>query len=326
MKEVSLLKLAEYFKLENMTPNIPLDGIYIQHEEINRPALQLAGFYKYFDNERIQLIGRVEDAYLQGIPVEQRRHIWQELFARKIPCLVVCRGLECYEDLIEKALESETPILRTKMPTTQFMGRLIQYLRTVLAPQISMHGVLVDIYGEGVLITGESGLGKSETALELIRRGHRLVADDMVEIRKLGDNELIGTSPEVLRHFVELRGIGIVNVKELYGVEAVKQSQNIDMVIQLEPWDADKTYDRVGMVSETTMILGCEVVCYTIPIQSGRNLAVIIETATINHRSRKLGYNAAEVLTNQVTMNIRKRQQEREEQEKRRQNNDIRGN
>ena len=307
MKEVSLLKLAEYFKLENMTPSIPLDGIYIQNEEINRPALQLAGFYEYFDHERIQLVGKVEYAYMEGIPQEKRLHIWGELFSRKIPCLIICRDLGVYNELIQKALESETPVQRTTESTTEFMGRLIQYLRTVLAPQISMHGVLVDIYGEGVLITGDSGIGKSETALELIRRGHRLVADDMVEIRKLGDQELIGSSPEVLRHFV----------KEIYGVEAVKESQKIDMVIQLEPWSADKTYDRVGMINETTMILGSEVICYTIPIQSGRNLAIIIETATINHRSRKLGYNAAEVLTQQVSMNIKRRQKEREEQEKR---------
>ena len=318
MKEVSLRRLAEYFNLENLTPSISLDGIYIEHEEINRPALQLAGFYKYFDNERIQLVGRVEYAYMGGFTNEERLEIWTELFKRNIPCLVVCRGLPCGEDLIRKAEESGTPLLRTKLPTTIFMGRLIQYLRTVLAPQISMHGVLVDIYGEGVLITGESGIGKSETALELIRRGHRLVADDMVEIRKLGDSELVGSSPEVLRYFVELRGIGIVNVKEIYGVEAVKESQKIDMVIRLEPWDSEKTYDRDGMVNETTMILGNEVVCYTIPIQPGRNLAVITEAAAINHRTRKMGYNAAEALTTQVSLNIQRRQKEREEQEKRR--------
>lgn len=317
MKEVSLLELAKYFKLENLTPEISLDGVYIQNEEINRPALQLAGFYEYFDNERIQLVGKVEYAYMEGIPQEQRLHIWGELFSRKIPCLIVCRDLGVYNELVKKALESNTPVLRTKESTTQFMGRLIQYLRTILAPQISMHGVLVDIYGEGVLITGNSGLGKSETALELIRRGHRLVADDVVEIRKLGDQELIGNSPEVLRHFVELRGIGIVNVKEIYGVEAVKESQQIDMVIQLETWSADKNYDRVGLVNETTMILGSEVVCYTIPIRPGRNLAIIIETATINHRSRKLGYNAAKEWEQQVAMNMERRKKEREEMERR---------
>ncbi len=317
MKEVSLRRMAEYFKLENMTPQIPLDEIYIENDEINRPALQLTGYYKYFDNERIQLIGQVEESYLSNVPKEQYRQIWKDLFSKKIPCIVVCRGLECRSEFLEEANRVNTPILRTQMPTTQFMGRLIQYLRTVLAPQISIHGVLVDIYGEGVLITGESGIGKSETALELVRRGHRLVADDMVEIRRVGENELIGTSPEVLRYFVELRGIGIVNVKEIYGVEAVKESQKIDMVIHLEAWDSNKTYDRVGMVNETTMLLGSEVVCYTIPIHPGRNLAVIIETATINHRARKLGYNAAEELTRQVSLNIQKRQQEREEAEKR---------
>ena len=320
MKEVSLLKLAEYFKLENMTPGISLDDIYIQHEEINRPALQLAGFYKYFDNERIQLVGRVEYAYMKTMTQEQQIKIWKDLFARNIPCLVVCRGLEleAQEDLIRIAAASNTPVLRTQLPTTNFMGRLIQYLRTALAPQISMHGVLVDIYGEGVLITGESGIGKSETALELIRRGHRLVADDMVEIRKVGDDELVGRSPDVIRYFVELRGIGIVNVKEIYGVEAVKESQEIDMVIRLEPWDSEKAYDRVGMINETTMILGTEIVCYTIPIQIGRNLAIITEAAAINHRTRKMGYNAAEILTSQVTQNIKRRQQESEERERRR--------
>ena len=317
MKEVSLQQLSDYFALENLTPEIPLKHVYIKHQEINRPALQLTGFYQHFDNERIQLVGKVEYAYMQERTPEEKEQIWDSLFRTRIPCLVICRALECGPEILYKAREYGTPILRTPSSTTEFMGRLIQYLRTVLAPQISMHGVLVDIYGEGVLIMGDSGIGKSETALELVRRGHRLVADDIVEIRKLGDEELLGSSPQVLRHFVELRGIGIVNVKEIYGVEAVKETQKIDMVIQLEPWDREKVYDRVGMVNESTMILGSKVICYTIPIQPGRNLAIIIETATINHRSRKLGYNAAEELNRQVNENIRRRQKEREERERR---------
>lgn len=319
MQEVSLLQLAEYFHLDNLTEEIPLDSQYIRNTEINRPALQLTGFYQYFDNDRIQLMGHVENAYLQQKTLEERIGLFRELFARRIPCLVLCRAISLDDEVLAEAVRSHTPILRTSMPTTEFMGRLNQYLRTVLAPQVSAHGVLVDVYGVGVLITGESGIGKSETALELVRRGHRLVADDVVEIRKLSDDELVGSSPDVLRHFVELRGIGIVNVKEIFGVEAVKESQKIDMVIELEPWTADKVYDRVGSTNETREILGSEVVLYRIPIQPGRNLAVIIETATVNHRSRRLGYNAAEDLSESVARNIARRGRERAEREMRNQ-------
>ncbi len=317
MKELALQQISDYFQLENLTPEIELSSVFISNREINRPAVNLTGFYDFFDHERIQLFGKVEHAYMTRFSPEEKRKVYREFFAYDIPCMVICRGLECGPEIFEEALATQTPILRTELPTTEFMGRLIQYLRTLLAPEISMHGVLVDIFGVGVLITGESGIGKSETALELVRRGHRLVADDLVVIRKFAEHELLGSSPEVLKHFVELRGIGIVNVKELYGVEAVKETQKIDMVIRLEPWDREKEYDRVGTENETMDILDCPVVLYTIPIHSGRNLAIIIEAATINHRSRELGYNAAEELSLQVSENIRRRMEARREMQRR---------
>lgn len=302
MYTVDMTKLIEQFSLKNLTVGLDLKGRKISNIEINRPALQLTGFYAYFDNERVQLIGMVEHSYLQSVSREQRRSIFERLFKTGIPCLIFCRGLDPFtEEGIPKLAEQYgVPLLQTQEATTTFTAGLIRYLSVELAPRVSVHGVMVDCFGEGVLILGESGLGKSETALELVQRGHRLVADDVVEIRKISDTELQAQGVDVIRNMIELRGIGVVNVKELYGVQAVRLSKSVDIVIKLEPWEKDRQYDRIGLEQETTNILGNTLACYTIPIMVGRDLAMIIETAALNHRQKKMGYNAAEELKARV--------------------------
>ncbi len=317
MYSLAMKQMVERFNLKNLTPSINLDGKVIQRREINRPALQLTGYYEYFTPDRVQLIGRMEYSYLASQTPYRRRRVWQRLFENHFPCLILCRGLSCFEEegTLQYAVDNDVPVFQTEMATTDFMAELIHYLNRELAPRISLHGVLVDIYGEGVLIMGESGIGKSEAALELIRRGHRLVADDVVEIKRISDRELLGYGPEVLRYFIELRGIGILNAKELFGVEAVKLEQNIDMVINIEAWSVDKQYDRLGLTEETMSILGNRVISYNIPVRPGRNLAVIAETAAINHRQKKLGYNAVDELNNRVNGNIARRRRERDSQQ-----------
>ena len=307
----SIKKIADKLELVNYTTNINLDDCYIKVPDINRPALQLAGFYEHFDNNRIQLIGMVEYAYLHGENTEEeRKKIYENLFSYNIPAIIICRGLEPEENFIKAAEKAGTPILGTSRATSQFEARLIYVLSYELAPTTTIHGVLVDVYGEGLLITGESGIGKSEAALELVRRGHRLVADDVVEIRKVNDDGLIGTSRAITKHLIELRGIGIIDVKSLYGVECVKDSQNIDLVIKLEDWHQGTEYDRLGLDDEYMEILGQKVVCHSLPIRPGRNLAIICETAAVNHRQKKMGYNAAAELYRRVNDNIKRGSQE----------------
>ena len=267
--------------------------------------MQLAGFFDHFDSERVQIIGYVEHAYMQTVSLEKRNEIMSKLMDYKVPCIVFCRNIEVSDELIKIATEKEVPILRSAKTTSSFMAEVIRWLNVELAPRISIHGVLVDVYGEGILITGESGIGKSEAALELIKRGHRLVADDVVEIKKVSDETLIGTAPDITRHFIELRGIGIIDVKTLFGVESVKNTQGIDLVIKLEEWSRDKDYDRFGLDEQHIEILGNKVVCYSIPIRPGRNLAIICESAAVNHRQKKMGYNAAQELYQRVTNKIR---------------------
>ena len=264
--------------------------------------------------ERVQLIGKVEYSYLLSLSREQRRDMFQRLFLTDIPCLILCRDLDAFreEGILELAVQNDVPIFSTDQPTNGFSADLIQYLRTEMAPRTSLHGVMVDCFGEGVLIMGESGIGKSETALELVQRGHRLVADDVVEVRKVSDEELMAQGAELIQNLIELRGIGVLNVKELFGVQSVRLTKSIDMVIKLEQWDRYKQYDRVGLEVETIDILGTDVVCYSIPIRPGRNLAIIIESAALNHRQKKMGYSAAEELRQRVNENIRRRRQERE--------------
>lgn len=294
MYSAELTKFMEDFRLENLTPEISLQGRYIARSEVNRPALQLAGFYERFDNDRMQVIGRVEHSYLLSLSAEKRCEAILHLFQYHIPCLILCKNLEVFPEMLEYAKKYDTPIFRTTQITTDFVAELIFWLRDELADRVMLHGVLLDIYGEGVLITGASGIGKSETALELIKRGHRLVADDAVEIKKIADRRLVGTCPELIRYYIELRGIGIINVKELFGIGAIKERKDIDLVIQLELWDGKTgSYDRLGLNEEYIEILGNKVLCNRIPIRPGRNVAVICESAAISNRQKKMGSSGA---------------------------------
>lgn len=306
MYSVELKKVVEKMQLENCTPELDIEHILITHPDVNRPALQLAGFYDYFDAERVQIIGNVEHAYMEKLGKEESLKIMKRLLGFKVPCIVFCRGIEVPEEMCKIAIEEGVPLFRSKASTSSFMAEIIRWLKVELAPSISIHGVLVDVYGEGILIMGESGIGKSEAALELIKRGHRLVSDDVVEIKKVSDETLIGTAPDITRHFIELRGIGIINVKTLFGVESVKNTQSIDLVIKLEEWNRDREYDRFGLEEEYMEFLGNKVVCHSIPIRPGRNLAVICESAAVNYRQKKMGYNAAQELYNRVTSNLMK--------------------
>ena len=290
---VAIEKLAEKMKLTNVIPEISMEGKKIVTSEINRPALQLTGYFDHFYSERVQIIGYVEYTYLEHLTREQKLPVYEKFLSYHVPCIIYTTMTEPDEDMLRLAKEYEVPIFTTKQTTSDFMAEIIRWRNVALAPCISIHGVLVDVYGEGVLIMGESGIGKSEAALELIKRGHRLVTDDVVEIRKVSDETLIGTAPDITRHFIELRGIGIIDVKTLFGVESVKNTQSIDLVIKLEEWDRDKEYDRLGLEEEYTEFLGNRVVCHSLPIRPGRNLAVIVESAAVNHRQKKMGYNAA---------------------------------
>ena len=258
-ERVNLFKVIEKMNLVNLTPDIDVKGIWIHVPEFNRPALQLTGFYDQFDNDRIQIIGNVEYAYLKSLSETERYERYMQLLSSNIPCLIFCRNLEPEAEIIELAKKYQIPILKSAESTSSFSAEVIRWLKVQLAPCIVIHGVLVDVYGEGVLITGESGIGKSEAALELIKRGHRLVTDDAVEIRKVSDETLVGSAPGVTKYFIELRGIGIIDVKTLFGVESVKETQEIDMVIKLEDWNKDKEYDRLGLEEEYTEYLGNKV-------------------------------------------------------------------
>ena len=310
MYKVKLTEVIQKMNLKNLLPDIDTDKIYINQSAVNRIALQLAGFFEHFDSERIQVIGKAEYAYVQQFEDDEIIPIYEKVFDYKIPCIVFSWGLEPCDRMLNVAQRKGIPILSTTARTSDFIAAAVRWLSEQLAPRISIHGVLVDVYGEGVLIMGESGIGKSEAALELIRRGHRLVSDDVVEIRKVSDDMLIGTSPDITRHFIELRGIGIVDVKSLFGVESVMLNQSIDMVIRLEDWNREANYDRLGLDEEYIEFLGNKVVCYSIPIRPGRNLAVIVESAAINFRAKKMGYNAAQELYNRVTGNMNKGEEE----------------
>ena len=307
MSSVTLSKLVEALKLNNETPDIDMSQVKIFVPDVNRPALQLAGYFDHFDSERVQIIGYVEYTYLEHLPREKKLPVYEQFMASKIPCVVYTTKTTPDADMLELARKYHVPVLTTYQTTSAFMAELIRWLNVELAPCISIHGVLVDVYGEGVLIMGESGIGKSEAALELIKRGHRLVSDDVVEIRRVSDVTLIGSAPDITRHFIELRGIGIIDVKTLFGVESVKNTQSIDLVIKLEEWDKDKEYDRLGLEEEYTEFLGNKVVCHSLPIRPGRNLAVIVESAAVNHRQKKMGYNAAQELYNRVQSSLAKK-------------------
>ena len=295
---VELDEIISEFNLEVIyMPEEDKDAPLLVHEtELNRPGLQLIGFYEYFNNERIQIVGKTEFAYLASLDEDVRKERLGMLFAQHPPAVMITRELPYFPEMTDLAKSNETPLLHCKENTSAFMAALIAYLNLHLAPRITRHGVLMEVCGEGMLILGESGVGKSETAVELIKRGHRLVADDAVEIRKVSNISLVGSSPENIRHFLELRGIGIVNARRLFGMGAVKVTEKIDMIVELEPWDPEKVYDRMGVDVEYTSILGVKVPISTIPVKPGRNLAVILEVAAMNNRQKKMGYNAAQEL------------------------------
>lgn len=299
---VSLEKIIDEFKLETIYIHKDAKEIMIDENDVNRPGLQLMGFYEYFNPERIQIIGKMEFAYLSTIDEKTRRERLQMLFAQRLPALIITRELPYFAEMLELAKEYEVPLLRSKESTSNFMSGLIAFLNLNLAPRITRHGVLIEIYGEGVFITGESGVGKSETAIELVKRGHRLVADDAVEIRKVSNISLVGSSPDNIRHFLELRGIGIINARRLFGIGAVKMTEKLDLVVELEQWNPEKIYDRMGVDTEFVSLLGVKVPLLTIPVKPGRNLAVILEVAAMNNRQKKMGYNAAQELLNRLGM------------------------
>jgi len=307
---VSVSKIVERLDLKVYTDDIDLKKRKIERSDINRPALQLAGYFLHFDSSRVQVIGNVEYFYTKQMEEDKKLEIYKELLSYEIPCIIFSRELVPDEDFLRIAEENGIPVLGTVRPTSEFTAELIYALGELLAPCITIHGVLVDVYGEGVLITGESGIGKSEAALELVRRGHRLVSDDVVEISRINDHTLIGTAPDITRNFIELRGIGIVDVKSLYGVECIREKQEIDLVINLSEWKKDAEYDRMGLEDEYIEYLGNKVVCYSVPIRPGRNLAVICETAAVNHRQKKMGYHAAQELYRRVQANLVKNREE----------------
>ncbi|MCC8138231.1 MAG: HPr(Ser) kinase/phosphatase [Clostridiales bacterium] len=310
---VPLKKIVEKMELTNMTPEIDISGKKVVTSEINRPALQLTGYFDHFYSERVQIIGYVEYTYLEHLSRETKVPVYEKFLSYNVPCIIYTTMTEPDEDMLRLAKQYQVPVFTTRQTTSGFMAEIIRWLNVELAPCISIHGVLVDVYGEGILIMGESGIGKSEAALELIKRGHRLVTDDVVEIRKVSDATLIGSSPDITRHFIELRGIGIIDVKTLFGVESVKNTQQIDLVIKLEEWSRDKEYDRLGLEEEYTEFLGNKVVCHSLPIRPGRNLAVIVEAAAVNHRQKKMGYNAAQELYNRVQNSLMKNAQKKEQ-------------
>ena len=304
---VYLDEIAKKLELENLTPEVDLRNIKIDHRSINRPAFQLTGFYEYFDKDRVQVLGRAEYEYIKTLPEDVYKERMDKMFAMGFPAVIYARGLMPDETALEIARKYNIPILSSKYTTAKVIVDIIEWISEKLAPSTTVHGVLVDVYGEGILITGDSGIGKSETAIELVKRGHRLVADDLIEISRLRDGVLVGKAPTLTRYFAELRGIGAIDVKSLFGVESIKLDSPIDMIINLEEWDGQTSYDRLGLNERYEEILGESVVRYDIPVRPGRNLAIIIEATAVNVRQKKMGYNAAQELVDRVSEEIKKK-------------------
>ena len=296
---MKMSEFVELFNLEVLNRGNDFDESVLTITDVNRPGLQFHGFFDYFDPRRLQVIGKAEVTYLKSLTPEERKKAFDDLFLYDIPALVIARALDCFPECLESAAAHEKTLLRTAETTVDFTSHTIEYLNRRLAPSITRHGVLMDIYGEGVMLQGDSGIGKSETAIELIMRGHRLVADDAVEIRRVS-NQLIGTAPEVIRHYIELRGIGVIDVRELFGMRAIKTTAQIDLVVQLEQWDNKKFYDRLGIEDHYIEFMDLQIPCVTIPVRPGRNLASIVEVAAMNNRHRRYGFNAAEELARSV--------------------------
>ena len=302
--KVSLDKIIKELSLETVYMPVDADSVFITSADIDRPGLELIGYLDFFDKNRIMILGYTEYSYLGKFGAEQQHHVLNAIFSLGPPAVIITRSMQPTNALLIAAEECGVPVLKTPETTSELSANLISYLSNELAPRITRHGVLVEVYGEGCLITGDSGVGKSETAIELIKRGHRLVADDAVEIRRTSKKTLVGTSPENIRHFIELRGIGIINARRIFGMGAIKQSEKIDMVINMEIWDPNRAYDRMGLDSEYTEILGVNVPVTTIPVRPGRNLSMIIEVAAMNNRQKKMGYNAAMELLENLGMSV----------------------
>ena len=297
---VKLGKIIKEFGLEVLRGGTGYENRAIETEDVNRPGLQLTGFFDYFDPSRLQVIGKVETTYLTGLTPEARRESFERLLSQDITALIITRGIDPFPECMEMAERYDRTVLHSQETTSALMSTLIASLKSYLSPQITRHGVLVDVYGEGVLLLGESGVGKSETAIELVKRGHRLIADDAVEIKRTAAMNLMGTAPELIRHYIELRGIGVIDVRRLFGMSAVKDEAVIDMVINLEQWKDGALYDRLGLEELYTTILDVQVPSLTVPVKPGRNLAVIVEVAAMNNRHKKMGYNAALEFTKQI--------------------------
>ena len=297
---VTLGQLITEFQFELIYGPEGFEKIEITTDDVNRPGLQLAGFFDYFEPQRLQIMGKAENAYVEQFDEEKRTDIFEKLCATGIPAVIVTRNIEVFPELIEAAKKYDVAVLRTNEFTSSVTSALVASLKVSLAPRITLHGVLVELYGEGILILGDSGVGKSETAIELVKRGHRLIADDAVEIKRVSDRTLVGCAPEIIRHFIELRGIGIVDVRRIFGMGAIKETERVDMIINLEQWVEGKMYDRLGMDNQYTDILGLRIQSLTIPVRPGRNLAVIIEVAAMNHRHKSMGYNAAKELNERM--------------------------
>lgn len=308
--KVSLATILKELGFETIhMPQNP-DEVMVGSVELSRPGLELAGFFDYYDNTRIVVFGRSEMAFMQEMEPARRNEIIDALFSRHAPAVLITRGQEPSEALLSNAKRYSVPLLRTQEATSSAIMRLTSFLNIELAPRVTRHGVLVEVYGEGILMTGDSGVGKSETAIELVKRGHRLIADDAVELKRASDKTLVGSSPPNIRHFIELRGVGIINARRIFGMGAVKQTEKVDMIIQLENWDSTKTYDRMGTANEYGDILGVQIPLITIPVKPGRNLAVIIEVAAMNNRQKKLGYNATQELLANLGMDVESMPQE----------------
>ena len=301
---VPLSRVIEELALDVI--NLPGDAekIMVSSTDVNRPGLELNRFYDYYDNTRIIIFGNAETAFLQSISSQERLKVLSEIFSKKPPAAIIARSIAPMPELLEATKANEVPLLSTPDTTSSLVAALVSFMNVELAPRITRHGVLVEVYGEGILLVGDSGVGKSETAIELIKRGHRLIADDAVEIRRVSAKSLVVQAPSNIRHFIELRGIGIINARRIFGMGAVKLTEKIDLVINLEIWDNKKVYDRMGIDSEFTEILGIKVPVLTIPVKPGRNLAIIIEVAAMNNRQKKMGYNAAQELLQSLGMDL----------------------
>ena len=301
---VPLSRVIDELALKVIDMPCDAEKVLISSTDVNRPGLELNRFYDYYDEKRIMIFGNAETAFLKSISAQERLKVLSEIFSKKPPAAIIARGLTPLPELLEATKANGVAVLSTPDTTSSLVAALVSFMNVELAPRITRHGVLCEVYGEGVLLVGDSGVGKSETAIELIKRGHRLIADDAVEIRRVSAKSLVGQAPANIRHFIELRGIGIINARRIFGMGAVKLTEKIDLVINLEIWDNQKVYDRMGIDSEYTEILGIKVPVLTIPVKPGRNLAIIIEVAAMNNRQKKMGYNAAQELLQSLGMDI----------------------